>query len=223
MKTDQIIAILNSFGQSLELTGGGHRSNVIKTLAQAFEPVRPLTIAQLSKRIGKELGAPHDHIAGDGDPTLADAIPLLTALQSLLDTAGAKPASKDIAAIRAAIDVSRTAPVEALASALRAPPPLTRQPGSAQSAVVDLALARELADHLTAVNDDDHAFKSLVKDIRARKLNKPTVNAIANTFLGRDRRSPDKTVAQAIKSIEDRHQINALSESRARKIDSINL
>lgn len=223
MKTNQIIALLNLFAQSLDLTGGRHRSRAITLLAQSFEPLSEFTSAQLIKRIGKALDTPRDGMREFSDATLAEALPLLSALQSLLIAAGAKPAAKDIGAIYSAIKASPITPIEALASALRTPLLPRRQPRAAQSPPIDHALARELADRLTSASSDDHAFKALVKDIKARKLNKQTVNAIANAFLGRDRQSPDKSVQQAFKSIEDRHQINALSESRARKIDSINL
>lgn len=223
MKTDQIIALLDSFGHSLEIAGSEHGSTTIKLLTQSLEQVRQLTIAQLTKRIHKDLDASRDEVNRNGGLKLADALPLLSVLQSLLATAGAKPAAKDIGAISNAIQAFSITPIEALAAALRTPPPPRRQSKPAKSLTVDHVLARELADQLTAANDDDHAFKLLVNDIKARKLNKQTVNAIANAFLGRDRQSPDKTVPQAFKSIEDRHQINALSESRARKIESVNL
>lgn len=219
MKTNQLLDLLKLQGQSFAQAGG---TDELSAVAIALEPFRGKTLSAFVKQISKS--APGYASMQQRDAGLGGALTQLASLRAVLSAAAAKSAVKDMDTLQAALTPVMHLSADQLAVALQSPPLCTKPASSKpKPKTVDQNLVREVADKLTAANYDDHVFKSLLLEIRARKLDKATVNAIANEFLGRDRNSKDQTVAKAFEAIEARHQLDSLSESRARKIESVNM
>ena len=149
---------------------------------------------------------------------MAVALSSLRTLHKVLVAAGSKSAT-DLQLMTDALATMATRPVTAIAASLAPKPKPVK---TAKAKALDPAAIRALADELVSANHDDQRFKALLADLRARRLSKPDVTAVANKFLGVEPTRTYASSAAALQRMEDRHFHDATSASRERAINRIN-
>jgi len=225
MKVDQIRQILSAQQAALDSAGATNADKGPGALSRALEPFARDTTAGLCKKLDRVAKA--GKLAPDamGHVPVSTMLPQVDRLAHVLDTAGAKPAAKDLKLLAASLSQLGDVSLERICSeALAGPKPkaASSAPRTPKAEPLGPAEIRELSDRLTATNAEDQAFRQVMAGLKSRKLGKAEIYAIANAFLGREKGAGYKSIAEAFKKIEERHVLDAISESRGRAINRIN-
>ncbi len=223
MKVESLVGILVAQMKVLEGVGAHDAAAPIRFLADALEPARAAQMSVACKTIVTLQPNLTGTVAGHAGPPIGSSLGQLRLMLGVLQAASAKSAAADVATLVDALEPIRNCPFGLIAEALKTKPKASRA-ASRNKTTIELGVAavRQIADRLVSANGDDQAFKSVLSELKAQRLSKPDVFAIANRFLGVEAHRTYKSADLAFKRIEERHFQDALSESRARAINQIN-
>jgi hypothetical protein len=200
MKTHELSETLTAFASLAQ----GSRAGDLRTFAGVFTEGKAQTVAARLKQTA----------AGHGLP--ASLKESLTAIEAGLLAAGAKKQAADITALLSKFDGVVCGSVDDLIARLKSAAP-TRPAKAARAkkapAPADQALARQLADDLTAAVLDRDIFSKILQRLNdAKQVSTPTLHAIGNRFLGNSKvysgRKPVLT------DMQKRHSEELLDASR---------
>lgn len=213
-----IIAIIDAYGNAIRGAGAAVNADRLALLISDLQAVGSDKLTDFKKRVGNvELTS----VVGEQEQ-IASVLPLLMALGELAGVMGAKGAGTDLRAFTAMLGAVGVLPL-GRSSQILATTPLTKPRAKAHTQKVgEVEDARTIAERLTKANSDDHEFKKLTAELRGRVYQKKVVEAAANIFLGHDANWSYRSKDEAIKKIEARHALDAITDSRQRTINRIN-
>lgn len=213
-----IIAIVDAFGRTIRETGAEANADRLALLTSDLSVVSSDKLTDFKKRVGNvELTS----VIGEHEQ-IASVLPLLSALGELARAMGARGVGADLRAFATMLGAVGILPL-GRSSQILAASPLAKPRAKAQTQKVGVVEdARTIAERLTKANSDDHEFKKLTAELRGRGYQKKVVEAAANIFLGHDANWSYRSKDEAIKKIEARHALDAITDSRQRTINRIN-
>jgi hypothetical protein len=222
MKLTDIMALLASYADAIAAAGAADSGRILTDFVIALSRTEAQSLPQLGKLI-KRADPSGGREATDGDG-IARVLEGLNGLKNVLSRVGAKAAIKDLATLEQMLATVHGLTMGQFSACLTAAS-VSAKPKSVKKTGqdVDRALVARLADSLMVNNSDDRLFKLAVQDMKNMKLSKATVDAICDIYLGREQPIPSKSISEAFKKIEERHFLDALSESRGRAIERINI
>ncbi len=182
----------------------GHENKALATLLKTAE-----------NRIDKtKLASAEEH---DSVENLCNA---LTSLKYLLSACKAKVVASDLEKILTFLKPYKKKSVSALSLEIKEGLKKKAANRTRSAKPVDLKKAREIADSLTKANMFSKEFQTIINKIKTdRSLRKVEIDAVANIFLGLDRKYKSKS--EAIEKIADRHFQDNLHEARGKVIDKM--
>jgi len=210
MKTTEMCSTLRAFAELAR----ADRAEGLRKFASAFGGGKDETVAARVKRIAKRWTTGSGH-----PPTLKES---LTTIAEGFSASNAKQAG-DFHAILSLFqgsgaDTSVDTFVTRLAEVLVAAD--TRAPTRRTTQQPDQRLVSELADGLARTLLDEVAFSKVMDRLRDPKsVSTPTLGAVANRFLGNDRRYSGRKAA--IDDIAKRQQQDARAHARGKALDRI--
>ena len=221
MKFDQLIVILSAQASVLDGVGADKAAGSLRSLASAFSHAQSMQVKAARQRLSKAAGAGAPGVIVDG-PTIGAAVEQLRLLLGVLEASSAK-SSADVAVLIGALEPIAQLQTRSIDTMLTAQPEKKRAAAKQKvTAELDAAVVRQFADRLASANGDDQKFKSILDELKAQRLSKPSVAAIANRYLEVEPSRIYKSVVQAFQRIEERHFQDAVSASRERAINQIN-
>lgn len=222
MKLDQLIAILSAQASLLDSVGAGKAAGSLRSLASALSPAQSLQVKATCQKLSKAASVGITEIVGDDGPIVGSAVEQLRLLLGVLVASSAKSGG-DLALLTGALEPIAHLQMRSIGTILTAQSEKKRAATKQEvTPELDATVVRQIADRLASVNGDDQKFKSVLGELKAQKLSKPSVAAIANRFLGVEAGRTYKSVVQAFQRIEERHFQDAMSASRERAINQIN-
>ncbi len=213
-----LVALLDAHRRVLSKAGAVGNADRLALLSSDLSAVKGDRIAELRKRA--------ENVEFTASVEEADRIsavlPMLAELGEFLVTAGIRGAGADVLSLLGALKPIGGLPLGQAGPILAATP--TKKPSARKQTpkAETVRSPREIAERLTKANQDDVAFKALIGELRGKSYQKGTVEAAANIFLGHSENWRYRSKDEAIKKIEARHALDAISDSRQRTINRIN-
>lgn len=199
----------------LDEAGATDRAELLMALGVALKAGATLQVKAAAERIGNATSVETEQADGR---KVGSAIQSLSALHKVLVVAGTK-AAIDLEMFASALEGKEAMQISAISATLASKP---KSQNGVKPTTLDSVAVRLLADDLVAANNDDTRFKVLMDEIKAKRLSKPVLTAVANKFLGVEPSRTYKTAAAAFQRMEERHFHDAISASRERAINQIN-
>lgn len=222
MKIEQLIDVLAAHSKILEDAGASDSDGQFRLLIEALRPVGAVAVKAACSKVAKLAGRDPAAATVASGPLAGALFVQLALLGDLLKAAGAKSAG-DVVQLTEALKAIAGLPIASIPEAWVAKPAKTNAKSKSIPVVeIDAISIRDMPDRLAAANGDDHKFKSILAELKARKLPKAAVFAIANRFLGVEPERTYKPISLAFERIEERHFQDAISASRERAINRIN-